>query len=89
MRATVTPGQRVVQLDDDPTGVLIYDGVPDWVTLPAELGGTRATVKHGLNEPCPCGTGHTSLTLVLDATHGDKGLHVAECATRGYLWFAR
>ncbi len=86
MRATVTPGQRVVQMDE--RACLIYDGVPDWVTLPAELGGGRANVKHGVNGPCPCGN-HTALTLALDAKHGDKGLHVAECPTRGYLWFAR
>lgn len=53
-----------------------------------QLGGGRATVKHGMQAECPCGR-HNALVLVLDAKHGGKDLLVAECPQKGYLWFTK
>lgn len=89
MRFQVQPGDRVLQDEDEPTALLIYDGVPDWVTLPPELGGGRANVKHGVRGVCPCKRGHEVLILVLDAQHQGKELLVAECPSNGYLWHTR
>jgi hypothetical protein len=88
MRFDVKPGQRVLQSEDEPEATLMYDGVPDWVTLPEPLGGGRANVVGSTHEPCPCGQ-HDALVLLLDAKHGDKQLRVAECAARGFLWHTK
>jgi len=88
MRATVSPGQRVVPLEDEPNALLIYDGIPDWVTLPEALGGTRANVRHGVNDLCPC-KGHDTLVLVLDAKHNGLDIRVAECPKHGFLWHTK
>jgi len=66
--------------------LLVYDGVPDWVTLPPQLqlGGGRCNVLHGVHGPCPCGSGHEVLVLVLDEP---TGIRVAECPAQGFLWF--
>lgn len=80
---TSRPGERVHQDREDPTTILIHDGVPDWVILPPNLGGSRVSVKHGVLAPCPCGRGHTALVLVLD---DPTGIRVAECYGE-YLWF--
>ena len=61
--------------------VLARGTVPDWVRLPAELGGQVARVTRSKTGPCVCGqhdTGH----LVLE---GDIG--VCACPEQGYLWY--
>ena len=83
MKFDVRPGDRVLQSEEDPSMVLVYDGVPDWVRLPAQLGGARVNVLHGVREPCPCGGDHGVLVLVLDEP---TGIRVAECPARGFLW---
>jgi hypothetical protein len=84
MRYTVSPGDRVLQSADDPTCLLIYDGIPTVVSLPAVLGGKDVAVKHGRHDECPCGGRHQVLILVLDEP---SGIQVAECTIKGYLWF--
>ena len=81
IKGDVEPGQRTIQ---DGNMVLVYDGVPDWVTMPPELGGGRVNVKHGRKGPCPCGRGHEVLILVLDEP---TGIQVAECSVKGFMWF--
>ncbi len=98
MNFTTKPGQRVLCNEEEAVRVLkVVHPVDEThgphrvrragqVHLPPELGGTQATVKHGAQQPCPCGQ-HETLVLVLDAQHKGKGLRVAECPTHGYLWF--
>ena len=81
-RFTVTPGQRIVPVSED--CALVYDGTPNVVRLPPELGGGEVRVLHGVHKPCPCRGDHDALVLVLDEP---TGIMVAECRTRGYLWF--
>ena len=82
MKFEAEPGDRVLQSEEDPTMLLIYDGIPDWVRLPPELGGQRVDVKHGVRGDCPCGE-HETLILILDEP---TGIRVAECPVKGYLW---
>ena len=84
MRFTVAPGDRALRSDDDPTCLLIYDGIPNVVRLPSELGGRDVSVKHSRQDECPCGEDHRVLVLVLDEP---SGIQVAECALKGFLWF--
>ncbi len=96
MKYEVHPGQRVTDASAElgEGAILITDGVPDTVRLPADIDPGRPWIRvlGGLHEPCPCRGAHASLTLRLDrlqeAPDGEvKRLHVAECAVRGFLWF--
>lgn len=84
MRFKVSPGDRVLRSQDDPSCLLIYDGIPNVVSMPKVLGGGDVPVKHGRQGTCPCGDGHQVLILVLDEP---SGIQVAECAINGFLWF--
>lgn len=82
---TVTPGQRVLPIEGDSSIALVYDGIPDVVTLPPNLGGQTVPVLHGVWDFCPCQKGHDTMILVLDEPTGIK---VAECPqTKSFLWF--
>lgn len=76
------PGAMASQGTSDPKLVLVGDGVPDWVRLPAEVGGIQVKVLAAFSERCPkcdCPCRHLKL---------NGGICVAEC-TRGcgFLWY--
>jgi hypothetical protein len=80
-------GETSVTVDlPEGTAVLLDVDVPDWVRLPAELGGTSVRVLGATKVPCPCGSSHFSKVYVLDEP---TGIQVAECRDRGFLWFRR
>jgi hypothetical protein len=73
-----SPGDVASPNVDDPSMLIVGAGSPDWVVLPAQLGGERRRVTRSFVDACPCG-GH-------DVRHlhaGDVG--VAEC--RQFLWY--
>jgi len=81
----IRPGERASDVSEqmgDPA-LLVHDGIPDWVRLPPELGGQRVRVKGMETRTCPCGR-HVGRTFILDEP---SGIQVAECPSRGYLWF--
>jgi len=77
-------GDPVAQSTEDPAMQLVGTFVPDWVTLPAELGGGRRTVQGHAVVRCPCGQRHAVQELDLGAN-----LFVAECSFKGFLWYRR
>jgi len=78
-------GSSVAQGIDDPSMLLLDDGLPEWVRLPAELGGTQAKVLGAHAAPCPmCGTGPNVRHLELPDSLG-----VAECPRHGFAWYRR
>lgn len=81
---TMTIGDTMMQSVDDPTMHLLGDGVPDYVCLPADLGGGRRMVQSARTVQCPCGNGHDVRELALG-----QRLYVAECDRRGFLWYRR
>lgn len=82
---TKKAGERVSSSTEDPSMFLVGDTVPDWVELPAELGGGRRDVLGSRQVRCPCGRGEHS---VRELDLGEQ-LHVAECPVRGFLWYRR
>jgi hypothetical protein len=90
MRFEAKPGQRALCGADDECAVLMYDGVPDWVTVAPELGGGRAGVTSAEMTTCPCGGPGESLRLELSRELPDgRPLGVVECVhTNQYLWVA-
>jgi len=79
---TKRPGENIAVGSDDPHMALIGVGVPDWVQLPAELGGARVRVVSAAVTRCPRGE-HDVRHLKLD-----NGIGVAECpAHGGFLWY--
>jgi hypothetical protein len=78
---TKTPGSDVAVGSEDPSMLLIGSGHPDWVRLPAELGGHRVRVESVGVGPCACGDDH-------DARHYrlEGGICVAECCGK-FLWY--
>lgn len=81
------PGEEVQparQHPEDPSALIISDGVPDWVRLPSELGGQKVRVLGVKVGPCPCGHPHNTNILTLDEPTGIK---VASCHARGFIWF--
>lgn len=74
------PGQMPsAELDG---GVATLVGDPDWVRLPSQLGGNRERVQEIFSNPCPgCESGHPVTHYKLET------LSVAECPTRGFLWY--
>lgn len=86
MEFETRPGDRATKVDE--TCVLRHGGVPDWVTVPAELGGGRAKVTGAETLPCPRHPEkHSVLTLRLDKEYNEATLCVAECEE--YLWHTR
>ena len=90
-------GARAARGIDEPRMLLIGDTVPDWVRLPAELGGMRVRVLEAYEGPCPrCDDVVPTLRLnagTMEYRGGGKGamdhIHVAECASDGFIWFRR
>lgn len=84
-RFTRRAGDNVHHSTEDPSMHLVGDVVPDWVDVPANVeGGGRRVVQGHSTITCPCGQ-HRTRELRL----GDDGLCVAECASRGFLWYRR
>ena len=78
-------GDETAQPVDDPSMSLVGDTTPDEVRLPPNLGGGLVRVLRAFTESCPvCKGGHPVKHLELD-----DGIFVAECATRGFLWYRR
>lgn len=64
--------------------LLMGSGVPDWVRLPDQLGGTRVRVTEVVTRACPCGKGDARHLLLGEAT----GICVAECPHgSGFMWY--
>ena len=80
---TKEPGMAFAQSDEDPTMAILAD-VPDWVTLPPDLGGHRVKVLGAKTAPCPRDGTHDCKHLVLEGK-----VQVAECPTDGgFLWYS-
>ena len=78
-----SPGSEVHESTEDETMVLIGAVIPDWVRLPAELGGARVRVLGAFEAPCPlCGDDHSVRHLRVEG-----GLGVAECHEHGFVWY--
>lgn len=77
------PGENIAVGSEDPTMLLIGAGVPDWVQLPAVLGGARVRVLCARVAPCPHGD-HEVRHLRLDEP---SGICVADCGLHGFLWY--
>ena len=78
-----TAGSDIVQSVEDPSMSVVGCDVPDYVHLPAELGGSMVGVRYGVFECCPRGE-HLVRHLVLE-----NGLAVAECPAHGGFMFYR
>ena len=46
------PGEGLIK-DCEDGGVMLVTGEPDWITLPAELGGQRVRILRTFSAPCP------------------------------------
>lgn len=64
--------------------ILGFDVIPDWVRLPAQLGGGRRAVLGNKVVTCPCGGPHKVRELDL----GDR-MFVAECPVKNFMWYRR
>jgi hypothetical protein len=63
--------------------ILLYEGAPDYVTLPSELGSRRMKVISAFISKCPkCDAQVRHLEL------GDN-YYVAECLVHKFLWYSR
>ena len=78
------PGDTVKQLDAEHEGdgkmLLIGTDSPDWVRLPAELGGERARVRASVRARCPAHRDHDCVHH-----HLENGVSVAECDQ--FYWY--
>ena len=71
-------------LANDEGAVLIGDLTPDWVRLPAVLGGARVRVVSAHGAPCPkCGDDARAVQHL----RMEGGLGVAECGAHGFVWY--
>lgn len=78
-------GSHVAEGTTDPTMVLLGSGAPDWVRLPAELGGATLRVQGHHRGACPaCEACPDCAHLTLAEGYG-----VAECVSHGFLWYRR
>ena len=77
---TKSAGSSVAEGED---GVAFVAEVPDYVQLPASLGGTRHPVAKAYVRDCPCRAGHQSKTFALEGTT----IQVSECPLKGFLWW--
>jgi len=79
-----TAGNDVAPSTEDPAMSIVGCDVPDYVHLPAELGGERVGVTFAVLKECPRGE-HAVRHLALE-----NGLAVAECPEHGgFLWYRR
>lgn len=86
-RFTKRAGDTVAHGTDDSRMTVVGDVRPDFVALPANLGGGTARVTGASLEPCPRDGSHNAWTLAV--THG-RVTHVAECPEHGgFLWYRR
>ena len=77
------PGVDIAASLEDPAMALVGDLVPDWVRLPAELGGARVPVLERFTTGCLCRACGTVEHLRLP-----DGIAVAECLSGpSYLWY--
>lgn len=67
----------------DPSSFIIGADVPDWVRMPAELGGAKVKVEGAVKARCVCSRDHDVRHIVL----ADSEVHVAECPIKGFLWY--
>lgn len=82
------PGQTALSSDQEPAVLLVDPNCrPDWVRLPAELGGERVPVLDAFMAPCPLCQDNVR-HLKLDALHSDgRDICVAECLSHGFVWY--
>lgn len=76
MEFTKHPGQAPINVEEN---AVLIGGVPDWVNLPADLGGTRADVLDSFMGACPVTKAHVR-HLVLEG-----GISVAE--SDQFYWY--
>ena len=77
------PGERPVSQEEDGSVCVVFgDTSPDWVELPPQLGGGKRRVERMFHSACPCKQQHSVSHLSLG-----KGLYVAECKHKGFLWY--
>lgn len=82
-----SPGGLISPSVDDPTMALVETGAPDWVRIPAEIGGGTVRVTGSFRAPCPmCSEGDEKLVLHMRT---DVDLGVAECLEHGFVWYRR
>ena len=78
---TRTPGSIVDESSEEEGALLIGRGDPDWVRMPAELGGRELKVLEARPGVCPkCGA--QARHLDLEDRYG-----VAECPGDGFVWY--
>jgi hypothetical protein len=82
-RFTKRAGSDVHEAVEDPAMAILGDLVPDWVTLPPNLGGRRLRVLRAEEAPCPL---HAHKVRHL---HLEDAMSVAECPEGGFLWYRR
>lgn len=79
-----TPGSDVSEsTETEEAALLIGDPTPDWVRLPADLGGAPARVHGHGTAPCPLCDSDTGVRHL----HLEDGLGVAECSVHGFVWY--
>jgi hypothetical protein len=89
------PRADVVSADHNPreAGVLVHDGIPDWVKVPDEspvAAGSRRRVAAVNRAPCPmpgCGVPCVHLHLQGPADAPGRRLRVACCNAHGFVCF--
>ena len=84
-----TPGSPVAQGTTDPTSLIITDDTPDWVRLPAELGGAKMRVEKAVIAPCPSCPPFEGEKLVRHLFLEGSKLAVAECSEHGFQWYMK
>jgi len=77
------PGDIAAESTEDPTATLVGSAPPDWVRLPAHLGGQQLRVLGHEESTCPkCDA--PARRLELEDNYG-----VAECRACGFVWYRR
>lgn len=78
-------GSEVHTSTEDETMLLLGDVTPDWVRLPAELGGARVRVLGAHAASCPMCRNDRPVRHL----HVEDGLGVAECREHGFVWYRK
>lgn len=79
------PGSEVHESIEDDTMLLLGDATPDWVRLPAELGGAQVRVLGAHAASCPlCRNDQPVRHLRVEDELG-----VAECREHGFVWYRK
>jgi hypothetical protein len=76
-------GSVVHESIEDDSMLMVGDVIPDWVRLPAELGGERVRVEGAKTAPCPMCRNHVEVRHL--RVTGNLG--VAECRQHGFVWY--